>query len=104
MRFESRLASAMALIEPVILVGMGIVVGFVLLSLYMPIFSLGATYTHNIVEFKLEPKGGSTNVTWEMQGPAPFVSKVMQVFVSMDNMVGKDFETGLANLKALAEK
>jgi type IV pilus assembly protein PilC len=39
---QTALASAMALIEPVILVGMGVIVGFVLLSLYMPIFSLGA--------------------------------------------------------------
>jgi hypothetical protein len=34
----------------------------------------------------------------------PFVSKLIGVFVSMDTMVGKDFETGLANLKAAAEK
>jgi hypothetical protein len=59
---------------------------------------------HNIALFTLEPKGDSTNVTWAMYGPAPFISKVMQVFVSMDSMVGKDFETGLANLKAVAEK
>ena len=39
-----------------------------------------------------------------MYGPAPFISKVMQVFVSMDSMIGKDFEAGLANLKAIAEK
>jgi hypothetical protein len=30
--------------------------------------------------------------------------QVMQVFINMDNMVGKDFEIGLANLKRLAEK
>ena len=54
--------------------------------------------------FALAPKDDMTNVTWVMQGPAPFVSKVMQVFVSMDKMVGGDFETGLANLKAAAEK
>jgi len=59
---------------------------------------------HNTVEFRLEPKGDSTTVTWDMQGPAPFVSKVMQVFFSMDKMVGNDFEAGLASLKALAEK
>jgi len=59
---------------------------------------------HNIAEFTLEPKGDSTNVTWAMQGPAPFVTKVIGLFCSMDNMIGKDFETGLANLKALAEK
>jgi hypothetical protein len=39
-----------------------------------------------------------------MDGPAPFVSKVMQVFINLDSMIGKDFEDGLANLKTLAEK
>ncbi|HZQ92655.1 MAG TPA: type II secretion system F family protein [Terriglobales bacterium] len=39
---QTALSAAMSLIEPVILVFMGAVVGFVLLSLYMPIFSLGA--------------------------------------------------------------
>ena len=32
----------MALVEPAILIVMGLVVGFVLISLYMPIFTLGA--------------------------------------------------------------
>jgi len=59
---------------------------------------------HNIAEFTLEPQGDSTNVTWIMRGPAPFISKVIQVFVSMDSMVGKDFDAGLANLKTIAEK
>ena len=39
---QTALTRAMALIEPVILIGMGIIVAGVLLSLYMPIFSLGA--------------------------------------------------------------
>jgi hypothetical protein len=39
-----------------------------------------------------------------MYGPNTFVSKLMSVFVSMDGMVGGYFETGLANLKAAAEK
>ncbi len=39
---ENALATAMALIEPVILIVMGVVVAFVLISLYLPIFSLGA--------------------------------------------------------------
>jgi hypothetical protein len=59
---------------------------------------------HNIAEFTLEPQGDSTNVTWAMYGPAPFISKVIQVFFSMDSMVGKEFDTGLANLKSIAEK
>jgi carbon monoxide dehydrogenase subunit G len=59
---------------------------------------------HNIVEFTLEPKGATTNVTWAMQGPTPYFAKIIHVFINMDSMVGKDFETGLANLKAIAEK
>ena len=58
---------------------------------------------HNIAEFTLEPQGGSTRVTWAMHGPAPFVSKLMQVFMSMDKMIGKDFEAGLTNLQAATE-
>ena len=59
---------------------------------------------HNIAEFTLTPKGDDTEVLWVMHGPAPFVSKLMGVFVSMDSMIGKDFETGLANMKTVAEK
>lgn len=59
---------------------------------------------HNMVDFILEPQGDTTKVSWNMRGPAPFISKVMQVFINMDKMVGRDFEAGLANLKAVAEK
>ena len=48
--------------------------------------------------------GESTIVEWAMDGPMPFVSKVMCLFFNMDKMVGTDFEAGLASLKALAEK
>jgi carbon monoxide dehydrogenase subunit G len=60
--------------------------------------------TTNRVEFKLAPQAAGTQVTWVMSGPMPFVSKLMSVFASIDKMVGPDFEAGLANLKALAEK
>jgi hypothetical protein len=59
---------------------------------------------HNITEFKVAPQGDATELTWTMTGPTPFVSKLMQVFVSMDKMIGKDFEAGLANLKRVAEQ
>ena len=59
---------------------------------------------HNTATFTMQPQGDATNVNWVMTGPTPFVSKLMQVFVSMDSMIGKDFESGLANLKALTEK
>lgn len=59
---------------------------------------------HNVVVFSLEPKGEATRVTWDMQGPMPFVSRLIGLFVDMDEMVGADFEAGLANLKAIAER
>ena len=58
----------------------------------------------NVVEFVLEPKGGRTEVTWRMKGRSPYLARVMCLFFDMDAMVGRDFETGLASLKALAEK
>jgi uncharacterized protein YndB with AHSA1/START domain len=63
---------------------------------------------HNTAEFTMLPQDDASNATtdinWQMHGPAPFMSKVMQVFMNMDRMVGKDFEIGLANLKRLTEK
>jgi uncharacterized protein YndB with AHSA1/START domain len=58
---------------------------------------------HNTAEFTMLPQGDATSVNWVMHGPAPFMSKVMQVFMNLDNMIGKDFEIGLANLKRLTE-
>jgi uncharacterized protein YndB with AHSA1/START domain len=59
---------------------------------------------HNVAEITLEPKGGSTNVTWAIYGPSPYFSKVMSLICNMDKMIGREFETGLANLKTLTEK
>lgn len=58
---------------------------------------------HNIVEYRLEPLGDATQVTWSMTGQSPYIAKVICLFMDMDRMVGKDFEVGLANLKAVAE-
>ena len=57
----------------------------------------------NVVVFSFEPQGGATVVTWAMRGRSPFMAKLFGVFVDMDAMIGKDFEAGLANLKAVAE-
>jgi len=59
---------------------------------------------HNQVDFRLEPQGETTKVTWDMRGPAPYITKLMSTFFDMDKMIGKDFEAGLASLKTLAEK
>ena len=52
----------------------------------------------------MQPQGEQTQVTWAMTGPMPYLSKLICTFVSMEKMVGPDFEAGLANLKAVAEK
>ena len=59
---------------------------------------------HNRVDFSIQPQANGCNVTWAMSGPNAYVNKLMQVLFSMDKMVGSEFEKGLANLKALAEK
>ncbi len=58
---------------------------------------------HNTAEFTMLPQGDATRLTWKMHGPAQLMSRVMQVFIDMDRMIGKDFEVGLTNLKKLTE-
>ena len=58
---------------------------------------------HNTAEFTMLPQGDATTVAWLMHGPAPFMNKMMQVFMNLDHMIGKDFEVGLANLKRITE-
>ena len=59
---------------------------------------------HNVATFSMQPAGDATTVTWAMTGPSAFIPKLMGVFMNMDRMIGNDFEAGLANLKAVAEK
>ena len=59
---------------------------------------------HNIAEFALEPRAGGTEVIWSMRGPSPYLMKLMGIFVDLDRMIGNDFDNGLANLKAVAER
>jgi Polyketide cyclase / dehydrase and lipid transport len=61
---------------------------------------------HNTAEFTFVPErdASATNITWVMHGPSSFMSKVMQVFMNLDQMIGKDFETGLVNGKRITEK
>lgn len=59
---------------------------------------------HNVVEFTLQPQGDATYVNWAMQGDVPYFAKIIHIFFNMDRMVGKDFEAGLASMKAIAEQ
>ena len=59
---------------------------------------------HNKGELSLQPQGSATVVTWAMHGRTPYLAKILHVFFNMDRMAGGDFEKGLADLKAIAEK
>lgn len=58
----------------------------------------------NVTEFVLTPREGGTEVGWSMHGPNTFGSKVFQSVVSMDRLVGRDFERGLAKLNEAAKE
>ena len=58
----------------------------------------------NAVDFTFEPVGDRTAVTWSMAGTNNLTAKAMHLFMDMDAMVGSDFEKGLADMKALAER
>lgn len=47
---------------------------------------------------------GKTKVTWGFSGKNKFPMSIMMLFMSMDKMVGKDFEEGLQSLKSILEK
>ena len=57
----------------------------------------------NTAEFTFQPEGSQTVVTWSMSGNKVFLVKAMGMFVSMDKMVGSQFEKGLADMKAVVE-
>ena len=57
----------------------------------------------NRVVFQLAPEAQGTEVTWRMYGEHKGVMKVLSKVMSMDRMVGKDFEKGLDRLKRQAE-
>jgi hypothetical protein len=57
----------------------------------------------NKTVFTVTPSGNGSHVRWEMTGTSPFMFKVMGLFMNMDNMIGKDFEKGLTNMKSVVE-
>ena len=59
-----------------------------------------ATHT---AEFTFKPEGEQTAVTWSMAGKKNFVSKGIGLFMSMDKMIGDQFDKGLADMKAVVE-
>jgi uncharacterized protein YndB with AHSA1/START domain len=58
----------------------------------------------NVTDFSFTPRGPQTQVVWTMRGPASFMMKMMSVIFDFDAMIGKDFDAGLAAMKAAAER
>ncbi len=57
----------------------------------------------NRFSFTLTPSGSGTTVTWRMTGEQKGLMWLFGKVMSMDKLVGKDFEKGLLRLKAVAE-
>ena len=68
-------------------------------ELYFPDFDSTSTGT-----IAFTPEGAGTRVTWSMVGDMGRNPVYHWFALNADRMVGPDFEAGLANLKALAEK
>ena len=57
----------------------------------------------NDTEFTFKPEGAGTKVSWVMSGKNNFMSKAFGLFVDVEEMIGKDFDKGLAQMKQLGE-
>lgn len=58
----------------------------------------------NTTHFTISEHPSGSHVDWTMTGNKTIFTKVMALFGGMDKMIGKDFEKGLAKLKATAEQ
>jgi hypothetical protein len=58
----------------------------------------------NVAAISLDAVGNSTNVTWSLDDKHDLKLKTLSLFLNLDNTIGKDFEVGLARLKAIAER
>ena len=57
----------------------------------------------SVAEFSFKPEGDRTLVTWSMTGDKNFIAKAIHLVMSMDRMIGDQFEKGLAAMKTVAE-
>jgi hypothetical protein len=58
----------------------------------------------NVATFKINASGDATTVTWSIDDKHTLMLKTVSLFMDLDKTIGKDFEVGLARLKAIAEK
>jgi len=57
----------------------------------------------SVAEFTFKPDGERTLVTWSMTGDKNFIAKAIHLVMSMDRMIGDQFDKGLAAMKTVAE-
>ncbi len=55
----------------------------------------------NTAEFTFKPEGDHTTVTWSLHGRNNFIAKAFGLIMDMDEMVGNQFEKGLASLRSV---
>nr|WP_296773742.1 SRPBCC family protein [Rhodococcus sp. (in: high G+C Gram-positive bacteria)] len=58
----------------------------------------------NLTTFTIDPGPNGSELTWSMTGQNNLLFRLVGKVFSMDKVVGKDFEKGLAQLKVEAEK
>jgi hypothetical protein len=56
------------------------------------------------IDFSIEPQGSGAKVTWSMRGEQSYLMKLMGLVFSMDKMVGGTFESGLVDLRKMAQR
>jgi hypothetical protein len=57
----------------------------------------------SVAEFTFTPEGEGTAVRWSMRGTNDFIAKAVHLVMSMDRMIGGQFDQGLAQMKSVAE-
>ena len=57
----------------------------------------------SVAEFSFKPDGERTLVTWSMTGDKNFIAKAIHLVMSMDRMIGDQFDKGLAAMRTVAE-
>ncbi len=57
----------------------------------------------NMAEFTFKRDGDQTVVTWDMLGKKGFIAKAMMLFLNCGEMVGAEFDKGLASMKEIVE-
>lgn len=72
-------------------------------GIFIELFMTRPWPTENRVEFKFEPGPAGTRLTWAIQGPVPFPSRVLSLFRGHEQSIGPRLEQGLMNLKQVVE-